>query len=80
MITIKLFGTLRLKTGCKGLEASFPEVSTVKDACQRLADETGIPAKEFKRSVIAINGKPAKHTTPLQDGDEIAFFSPSGGG
>lgn len=77
MITIKLFGTLRLKTGCKGLEA---DVSDIKGACGLLAEETGLAAKEFRKCVIAVNGKPSKLSTPLQDGDELAFFSPSGGG
>lgn len=80
MIKIKLFGTLRLKTGCKSLEAEFSDALTVKDACQCLADETGISAKEVRKSIIAVNGKPAKHTAALQDGDEVSFFSPAGGG
>ena len=33
MIKIKLFGSLRLKTGCKGLDAQTEDVKTVKDAC-----------------------------------------------
>jgi len=77
MVTIKLFGTLRLKTGCKVVTA---EVSDVKAACQLLAEETGLAAKEFRRCVIAVNGKPSKNSAVLQEGDEVSFFSPSGGG
>ena len=77
MITIKLFGTLRLKTGCKALTA---EVSDVKAACELLAKETGLSAKEFRKCVIVVNGKPCKNSAPLQEGDEVSFFSPSGGG
>ena len=77
MINIKLFGTLRLKTGFKGIAA---DIASVKEAWQLLSDETGLPAKEFKKCIISINGQQAKASTPLQDGDELAFCSPSGGG
>lgn len=77
MVTIKLFGTLRLKTGCKGIEA---DVSSVKEGCEALAETTGLPFKEIKRCIIVVNGTQSKLSAPLQDGDELAFFSPSGGG
>lgn len=77
MVTIKLFGTLRLKTGCKGIES---EVSTVKEGCEALCEATGLPFKEVKRCIIVVNGTQSKLNTPLCDGDELAFFSPSGGG
>lgn len=77
MVTIKLFGTLRLKTGCKSLSA---QVSDVKAACQLLAEETGLAAREFRKCVIVVNGKPCKISAALQEGDEVSFFSPSGGG
>ncbi len=77
MVTIKLFGTLRLKTGCKGIEV---EASTVKEGCEALSATTGLPLKEIKRCIAVVNGSQVKLSTPLQDGDELAFFSPSGGG
>ncbi|MDO4745563.1 MAG: MoaD/ThiS family protein [Bacillota bacterium] len=77
MVSIKLFGTLRLKTGCKGLEA---DVSTVAEACELLAGETGMSAKDFRKCIIVINGTQSKPNAALQEGDELAFFSPSGGG
>jgi len=77
MIKIKLFGTLRLKTGCKEIEA---DIKSARDAFVILSEHTGVPVREFKQCVIAVNGKPAKASTSLQDGDEVAFFTPSGGG
>ncbi len=77
MITIKLFGTLRLKTGFKSIDA---DITSVRQAWQVLSDETGLPAKEFKKCIVAINGAQSKASAPLQEGDEVAFFSPSGGG
>ena len=77
MVTIKLFGTLRIKTGCKGLEA---DISSVKEGCEVLSEAAGLPYKEVKKCIAVVNGKQVKLATPLQDGDELAFFSPSGGG
>ena len=77
MVTIKLFVTLRLQTGFKGMEA---DITSVKEAWQLLSDKTGLPVREFKKCIIAVNGAQAKAGTPLQEGDEVAFFSPSGGG
>lgn len=77
MVKIKLFGTLRLKTGFKETEA---EITSVKQAWSILAAETDIPAKEFKKCIIALNGKPCKASARLSDGDVLTLFSPSGGG
>ena len=77
MVKIKLFGTLRLKTGFKGTEA---DISSVREAWELLSKETGLPVKEFKKCIISVNGKQSKPSVKLQEGDELAFFSPSGGG
>lgn len=77
MVKIKLFGSLRLKTGCKELEA---DISRVKDAFPLLAEKTGLKANEFKQCVIMINGKQAKSNTMLLDGDELVLLTPAGGG
>lgn len=80
MVTVKLFGTLRLKTGCKSLKVDASTVSTVRQACDALAEATGFPSGEFRKCIIVINDAPTKLSAPLEDGDELTFFSPSGGG
>lgn len=77
MVTIKLFGTLRLKTGCKILEA---DVSTVKEGLEKVAEATGLSYKELKQCITVVNGTQTKLSASLQAGDELALFSPSGGG
>ena len=80
MIKIKLFGSLRLKTGCKGLEADSKDVRTIKEACVLMADTTEMTTAEYKNCVIMLNGKQAKISSKLSDGDELVFLAPSGGG
>ena len=80
MIKIKLFGSLRLKTGCKGLEPQSSDIITIKDACVLLAESTGMAISEYKNCVIMLNGKQAKISSKVSDGDELVFLAPSGGG
>jgi molybdopterin converting factor small subunit len=77
MVKIKLFGTLRLKTGFKETEA---DISSIREAWEILSEATDTPAKEFRKCIVALNGKPCKASAKLSDGDEITLFSPSGGG
>jgi len=77
MVTIKLFGTLRLKTGFKQIEA---DITSVREAQQILGEHTGFPAKEFKKCVMALNGTPCKSSAKLSDGDILTFLSPAVGG
>ena len=80
MVIIKLFGSMRLKTGCKGLEVQAAEAPSVRAACQLLSDETGLGIKELKNCVFMVNGKPARFTSPLKDNDELVLLVAAGGG
>lgn len=77
MVTIKLFGSLRLKTGFKEMQAY---ASSVSEACGLLARATGYDKKEFKNCLFVINGRHAKYSSALSEGDELILMSPSGGG
>lgn len=77
MVTIKIFGTLRLKCGLGNMEAY---TDSVKDACRILALATGTPEKEFRHCTFAVNGKKVGLSAKLKDGDELVFLAPSGGG
>jgi molybdopterin converting factor small subunit len=77
MVKIKLFGSLRLKTGLKELDA---DISRVKDAFPLLAQTTGHKEKEFKQCVMLINGKQVNANAMLLDGDELQLLTPAGGG
>lgn len=77
MVKIKLFGSLRLKSGLKELDA---DISRVKDAFPLLAEATGLKEKEFKQCVMLINGKQVKANAMVLDGDELQLLTPSGGG
>ena len=76
MITVKLFGLLRLESGIREKQL---EAGSVKDVFQQLA-RAGISPKALSGCVIFVNGKPASKRTKLADGDLVMLMPPVAGG
>ena len=75
MITVKLFGLVRLETGLKQLQIEAANVRELKQALTR-----HIPEDKIKGCVLFINGKPANRFTKLHDGDQVMLMPPVAGG
>ena len=76
MITVKLFGLLRLESGIKEKQV---EAVTVKEVLQQLT-EAGLPAKDLAGCVIFVNGESANKRRKLNDGDTVVLMPPVAGG
>ena len=76
MITLKLYGLIRLESGIKEVSLN---ASTVKAVLTHLENQ-GIPKNELKGCVILINGHPANQRSKLTDGDVVQLMSPVAGG
>ena len=76
MITVKLYGLLRIESGIKEKQL---EASTVKEVLQILEDH-GLAHKDVYGCVILINGKSANKRSKLTDGDTVVLMSPVAGG
>ena len=76
MITVKLYGLIRIDSGIKEKQL---EAATVKEVLDMLAD-CGIDRKELMGAVILVNGKPANKRRKLSDGDTVVLMSPVAGG
>ena len=76
MITVKLFGLLRLESGIR--EKQIP-ADSVKDEFQALT-EAGIREKALSGCVVLVNGKNANKRSKLEDGDTVVLMSPVAGG
>jgi len=76
MITVKLFGLLRLETGIKQQQM---EAGTVKEALQTL-EAAGISGKVLSGCVIFVNNRPANRRTKLNNGDTVVLMPPVAGG
>ena len=76
MITVKLYGLLRIDSGIKERKI---EAACIKDIFQDLMLQ-GISQKELNGCIILINGKPANKSRKLTDGDVVQLMSPVAGG
>ena len=76
MITVKLFGLLRLESGIKQRQL---EAATVKEVLQQLAQE-GLSKKDLDGCVVFVNGESANKRRKLTDGDTVTLMPPVAGG
>ena len=76
MITVILFGLLRLESGIKEKQL---EAASVKEVLQSLA-EAGISKKDLSGCVIFVNGENANKRKKLKDGDLVVLMPPVAGG
>ena len=76
MITVKLFGLLRLESGIKQRQL---EAATVKEVLQQLALE-GLSKKDLDGCVVFVNGESANKRRKLTDGDTVTLMPPVAGG
>ena len=76
MITVKLYGLLRIESGIRQKQL---EARTVKEVMAALAD-CGIPKKDLGGCVIFVNGEKAGKRTKLTDGDLVVLMPPVAGG
>lgn len=76
MITVKLYGLLRIDSGIKEKQL---DAATVAEALDALA-ECGISKKDLDGCIILINGKSAGKRSKLANGDTVVLLSPVAGG
>ena len=84
MVTVKLFGTLRLETGVKELQL---EAGSVKEliplVCReirRQRPDYAVSEKDVRACLAAVNGVRANPRAKLRDGDVVVFFPAAAGG
>ena len=76
MITVKLYGLLRIESGIREKQL---EAAAVKDVLDALA-LNGISRKDLNSCLVLVNGTGANKKTKLQDGDTVVLMSPVAGG
>ena len=76
MITVKLYGLLRIESGIKEKQL---QAASVRDVLRQL-EECGIPAKDLSGCVILVNGKATNKRSKVTDGDTVVLMSPVAGG
>lgn len=84
MITVKLFGLLRLDTGLKEIKV---EAKTVRDIypvllqeTKRVNPKTTITSKDIDGCIVVVNNVQTNKNAKLNDGDIVMLMSPVCGG
>lgn len=84
MVTVKLFGTLRLETGVKELTAEAKTVMALYPLIVReiraAKPDCAVTEKTLRGCLVAVNGVRVNPRTRLQDGDVVYFFPAAAGG
>ena len=79
-VTVRLFARLRDIVGTGELDRELPAGATAQDVWNAIAAEhTGLAAYAAVSS-CAVNEEYARFTSPVHDGDEVAFLPPVSGG
>ena len=76
MITVKIYGLLRIDSGIKERKI---EATCIQDVLADL-EMQGIPRQDLRGCILLINGKPAKKRSVLHHGDVVQLMSPVAGG
>ena len=77
MISVQLYGVVRLQAGVAKLELDEAQVKTLHDLKGMLP---GISRKEANDLLVLVNGSSVKKSYRFQNGDNVVFLSPAGGG
>ena len=75
MITVKLFGLVRLETGIKELQLEAANVKELRKELTRY-----LPEEKLKGCVLFVDGRQASRFTKLKDGDQVMLMPPVAGG
>ena len=84
MVTVKLFGTLRIDSGVKELQL---EAGSVKEliplVCReirRQRPDCAVSEKDLRACLATVNGVRANLRAKLRNGDVVVFFPAAAGG
>ena len=82
MITVKLFGLLRLDSGVKEFVSNASTIKELYAELKQLAADNGniITEKNIKSCALLVNGQQADKNTKFKDGDQVVFMSMVAGG
>ena len=79
-VTIRLFARLREMAGASELARQVPDGASARDAWDMLVAEFPAMADYSRNVSCAVNEEYARMSSPLRDGDELAFLPPVSGG
>lgn len=84
MVSVKLFGLLRLDSGIKEMKLDAGSLKAlhplVLAQIKKARPDTEITESVIRDCIVVINGKRVRPNSKLRDGDEVVYLSPVAGG
>jgi molybdopterin converting factor subunit 1 len=80
LVTVRLFARLRELAGASEVHQELPDDASAKTAWESLVRACPALAEYEPAISCAVNEEYARFTTPLKNGDEVAFLPPVSGG
>jgi molybdopterin converting factor subunit 1 len=80
LVTVRLFARLRELAGTSELRQELPDDAIAKTAWESVVRRCPALAEYEPAISCAVNEEYARLTTPLKNGDEVAFLPPVSGG
>ena len=77
-VNVLFFGATAELVGSRKVETSVPDTALAADVIEQLHAE--YPNLRGRNLLFALNEKYTPENTPLNDGDELAIFTPVSGG
>ena len=83
MVTVKLFGALRLRSGLKEYQLEARDLNELYAQLAKISDGIGmepVTVKDLRTCIVMINGKQCRPHHSLADGDTVVLLTPASGG
>ena len=81
MVTLKIFGTMRVKTGVGELSLKAGRIETMlPTVIENSKLSSKVKVKDLRECIVMKNGIQCDMKTEARDGDTVVLLSPSGGG
>ena len=83
MVTVKLFGALRLRSGLKEYQLEAGSLDELYAQLAEISTRTGsepVTVKDLRACIVMINGKQCRPRHALADGDAVVLLTPASGG
>jgi molybdopterin converting factor subunit 1 len=80
LVTVRLFARLRELAGTAELQQELPDDAVARSSWELLVQRYPALGEYAPAISCAVNEEYARLTTPLKDGDEVAFLPPVSGG
>ena len=83
MVSVKLFGALRLRSGLKEYQLEAKNLDELYAQLAEISAHSGgepVTVKDLRDCIVMINGKQCRPHHTLSNGDAVVLLTPASGG